>query len=347
MRTYLAQASALYDGKTIEQLKEMKSPKLAGQSLNDSKQPITLKWRWDASIPADSQFTIELSQTEDFAEVQTLACTHFNANVSVQSEPFWNPLMDTTYYWRVVAKLADGSTVIGDAMSFTTEEGFRMIRLAGGWNTRDLGGWETSEIVLSDGTVLPAGKTTQGLVFRSARLQSLTAEGQATVLNELGIKTEIDLRDPNSSSDRATTCFKNGELTYIKGPSTAKAYGDFITKPEVAYTYLIEFTKTENYPILFHCAIGADRTGSLAFILNALQGVAMEDLIKDYEITTDRFVQGLGPNTDFPALLEEFNKLEGDTPYEKARTFCLSTGLTDTQIDCIIQYMRGNLDYKP
>ena len=347
VREYLAKASTLYDGATIEQLLEMKSPKLAGQSLNDSKQPITLSWRWDASIPADSQFTIELSQTEDFAEVQTLACTHFNANVSVQSEPFWNPLMGTTYYWRVAAKLTDGSTVTGKTMSFTTEEGLRMIRLSGGWNTRDLGGWETSEIKLFDGTVLPAGKTTQGLVYRSARLQSLTAEGQATVLNELGIKTEIDLRDPKSVSDRATTCFKNGELTYITGPSTAKAYGAFITEPEVAYTYLIEFTKAENYPILFHCAIGADRTGSLAFILNALQGVAIEDLVKDYEITTDRFVQGLGTSTDFPALMEEFNKLEGATTYEKARTFCLSTGLTDQEIDCIIQYMRGNLDYKP
>ena len=50
---------------------------------------------------------------------------------------------------------------------------------------------------------------------------------------------------------------------------------------------------------------------------------------------------------DFPSFLTAFHALEGDTPYEKARTFCRNAGLTDAEIDCIIQYMNGNLDYKP
>lgn len=340
VREYLATADAQYSGATVEELLEMKSPKLSGQNLNDSKEPVTLTWRWDASVPADSKFTIQLSQTADFADVQTLECTHFNENVSVQSEPFWNPLMEITYYWRVMATLPGGETVTGETGTFTTTAGPRLLQLSGSWNARDLGGWETAEIELSDGTVLPAGKTTQGMVFRSARLQSLTAEGKDTVLNELGIKTEIDLRDPNGS-DKAVTCFKNDEVNYVTGPTTANAYAAFITDPTVAYTYLMEFTKAENYPIIFHCAIGADRTGSLAFMLNALQGVALEDLVKDYEFTVDRFVQGTGPNTDFPALLEEFNKLDGATTYEKARTFCKNAGLTDTEIDAIIRLIRG------
>ena len=80
-----------------------------------------------------------------------------------------------------------------------------------------------------------------------------------------------------------------------------------------------------------------------------MQGVSEADLIKDYEFTSKRLVNGYTDGTfrDFPALLKAFHALEGDTPYEKARNFCLSAGLTDAEIDCIIQYMNGNLDYKP
>ena len=131
--------------------------------------------------------------------------------------------------------------------------------------------------------------------------------------------------------------------------SSAKQYADYINDPATAGLYLKNFTKAENYPIIFHCNGGADRTGSLAFILGALQGVSEADLIKDYEFTSKRLVNGYteGSFRDFPGFLKAFHALDGDTPYEKARNFCLSAGLTNEEIDCIIQYMRGNLDYTP
>ena len=64
-------------------------------------------------------------------------------------------------------------------------------------------------------------------------------------------------------------------------------------------------------------------------------------------------VIGFALMTGAPSGATEYNpdifsfRREGDTPYEKARNFCLSAGLTDAEIDCIIQYMNGNLNYKP
>ena len=49
------------------------------------------------------------------------------------------------------------------------------------------------------------------------------------------------------------------------------------------------FTKladSSSYPVYFHCNAGADRTGTLAFLLNGLLGVSYADLIKDFELTT-------------------------------------------------------------
>ena len=45
------------------------------------------------------------------------------------------------------------------------------------------------------------------------------------------------------------------------------------------------FANKNNYPIVFHCTYGRDRTGTLAFTLGALLGMKKKDLYKDYEIT--------------------------------------------------------------
>ena len=39
--------------------------------------------------------------------------------------------------------------------------------------------------------------------------------------------------------------------------------------------------------ILFHCAAGKDRTGMTAALLLMLAGVAKEDIIRDYTVTTE------------------------------------------------------------
>ena len=38
-------------------------------------------------------------------------------------------------------------------------------------------------------------------------------------------------------------------------------------------------------PVYFHCYAGADRTGTIALILEALLGMSQSDIDKDYELT--------------------------------------------------------------
>ena len=42
----------------------------------------------------------------------------------------------------------------------------------------------------------------------------------------------------------------------------------------------------DNYPVFYHCNAGADRTGTLTFLINGLLGVSYEDLTKDFELTS-------------------------------------------------------------
>ena len=77
------------------------------------------------------------------------------------------------------------------------------------------------------------------------------------------------------------------------------------------------FADPDNYPIIFHCAGGADRTGSLAIMLKALLNVGENELVADYELTMDRYRNGAEPYT-CASMMAAFKKQPGDTLQEKA-----------------------------
>ena len=63
----------------------------------------------------------------------------------------------------------------------------------------------------------------------------------------------------------------------------------FVYQKKVKQSFIDLFeilTNEDNYPIVFHCTAGADRTGFIAFIINGLLGVSYEDLTRDYELST-------------------------------------------------------------
>lgn len=149
----------------------------------------------------------------------------------------------TTYYWTVSA-----GDVVSDMGIFSTADCQpRNIYCDGVTNMRDLGGWKTED----------GRRVKQGLLYRSGQWEKpgaslvITDKGVAT-LQELGIVTEIDLRN--------------------------EAVGK-VTKSAIEIEILAD---ENNYPIVFHCAIGTDRTGYVAFLINTLLGVEKEALYRDY-----------------------------------------------------------------
>ena len=345
-RAYLAAAAAKYDnlgiaGLTDADLTSAKSP--TTKNLYSDLQPVAFNWTLENAkfIKADTKFCIELSTNSDFAQSRVVDCNNFVAGKKNQIEPVWNLMTDTTYYWRVITVLADGSKLVTETKTIHTEAGPRLIHVDGVENTRDLGGWlVASDVTLSDGTVIyRAGeRTTQGRVYRSGRLETLTANGIDTIVNELGIKTQVDLRERNASYDVLSAHGIN--FVQRSDGKTCLDYTAFLATPERAKEALLVFADESNYPVIFNCYYGADRTGALAFVLGALQGVAVEDLLKDYELTTSRYLHR-GGSLDIKAFMTEFDKLEGDNLYEKARSFCLSAGLTEAQIDSIVRLLHG------
>ena len=160
----------------------------------------------------------------------------------------------------------------------------------------------------------------------------VTPEGRAIFLGQFGVKSDIDLR-----SDRECWGMTGSPL----GPSgnwfhiSSAAYAGMQTdggKAQFAKVFKV-FLDEKNYPVIFHCIAGQDRTGAVAFILNGLLGVDVDELYLDWEET------GFwNPNVKFNhrdrfnRLIGGFEKLPGKDLYEKIENYVLGCGFKPADI---------------
>lgn len=290
--------------------------------------PKPVEFSWD--IPAEgSPYTLLISESSDMnnADVYT---------VSEMQTEIYNLKLDTDYYWTV----SNGS-ITSEIRHFQTESSApRNIYVEGVTNVRDLGGWETEN----------GGRTAQGLIYRCGRLNEssadkptveITESGIDTMRNSLGVKTEIDLRLIYDGEVGAITHSPLGEdVNYISCPMEWEGdkYND--NKEEILHFFEV-LSEKDNYPIIFHCNIGTDRTGMLSFLINALLGVSEDDLIRDYlysnfgKIGGTRKVSSLTDSTYYEAVMNA----EGNTLSEKAYNCLTDIGVAPEQLDSIISIM--------
>lgn len=211
----------------------------------------------------------------------------------------------------------------------TSIHGERVISVEGMKNVRDLGGLVTTE-----------GKTIKtGIVLRGSEMSgnyaNITEQGKKFLIETYKIKTELDLRKDSEALDHGVqvTGSKLGtEVRYVH--MSAMDYYGFIKGTSNEADILRVFADYNNYPILFHCIYGADRTGTVAFVLESLVGVPYEDLLADYELTSGRDRE-YRQYAILAAVYE--NKLEGDSYQDKTYRVCKNVfGLTEMEISNIM-----------
>ena len=247
---------------------------------------VTLSWKQNGS----SFYNVYISEDASFENSRVEKVFGYTPTLEL-----YNLIPGRTYYWKVRGTYSNDTSEVG---SFTTKQSaVRAISVDGVSNVRDLGGYKVG-----------SGNVNYGLLYRGGKLngtvngEAVTDEGKATMLNRLGIKTEIDLR--SESDDGGQTQNAIGEnVKYVKIPlgqyanvidyeswrnlGKDKVSGGYDANNKNAIKELFELLADEsNYPVYFHCNAGADRTGTLALLINGLLGVDEQSLIKDYELTT-------------------------------------------------------------
>lgn len=244
---------------------------------------------------------------------------------------FSNLYIGTHYYYQVTAVYAD-KTVKSRIFDFVTSAYPRTMAIDKVSNTRDMGGYLTV-----DGK----HRIRQGMVYRGAKLDDISELGKRQLLQNYGVKFDLDLRSGTEGMSVSPLGSSVG-YTKVSGPYYI---GDNGIEKEQYKDALIEeirtFAQAENYPIYVHCSQGKDRTGTICFLISGLLGASKSDLYLDYELSYFS-IPGKESGTTPGYFIASFTKLydymasygEGSLA-ENIEKFMKDLGITDREIQAI------------
>lgn len=282
--------------------------------------PRSLLLSWEGETFSD--YFLEISEREDFANTVVIKTRKNSYNLD-------NLKVGQTYYWRING---------GETHCFQTVNSFpRFIKIDGALNVRDLGG----------------NKIKQGMLYRGSEFDEhyhLTSEGYRSFVEELKIKTELDLRGESDVYLKDSPLKDKVQIIqYYYRPYMEV----FETRHKETICKIMDVLSNEkNYPIYIHCIGGADRTGMVALYLRALVGESDDDIHTDYELTgLSTYAYGLAEGATgfrsrympiYVEFLEELRKnFEPDTPLSVVvKAFLLDCGVTQECIDKIVKIIK-------
>jgi protein-tyrosine phosphatase len=196
-----------------------------------------------------------------------------------------------------------------DNIALQNEE-HRLLPMDGAHNTRELGGYTTTD-----------GQTVKwGMLFRSDKLSDIS-DIDKEYLQNLGIKRIVDFRSEDEKSEdpdkipeginyvempiRVDGAMRTKIEAVLRGETDREvksflidANKEFVTSYTDVYEGFLRGLINNGSPTLFHCTAGKDRAGFAAAITLIALGVSKEDVIADYmktnTYTAERIEEVLG-----------------------------------------------------
>ena len=181
---------------------------------------------------------------------------------------------------------------------FISMKELRRIPINGMLNLRDLGGYATK-----------TGKVTLYNRFYRSELPEQYNEEMRAFFTENNLNLVVDLRNPDEIEKKACALKDAGPWAYqnisILDSVDNELLSDLVPKEfsryPLGYIYCLGLEKAhpnlkllaealaepDDGAVLFHCAYGKDRTGTLTATLLMLAGVADDDIVANYSVSAD------------------------------------------------------------
>lgn len=281
---------------------------------------------WTADTPTD-EYAVAISTAEDLSNAITYETTETQLHVD-------DLFVDTQYYWQITAKY-ETEEKKSAIYSFKTAKTPRTIYMEGVKNTRDIGGKITED----------GKKLRQGMAYRGARLDQISANGVVSALKTYGIKTDLDLRKAGEGTAGgesplgADIQYFHYSCPYYWGGTNGI---DYIDNHANLASAIKVFAKEENYPIYFHCSIGRDRTSMVAMLIQGVLGVPLEGILMDYELsflTEKGFYDTATPTHMVDTFMNTYSHIASYngayTFMEGCEAYLLDIGVTSEEIEAI------------
>ena len=296
----------------------------------DQPVPATVFWTRDASSTAQY---ITWSTDATFADATTVEVDN-----NIASYEIYNLNPGNTYYYKVTATVGGAETELLSS-TFTTTGTVRMIKAEGISNIRDLGGWNTAS-----GNPIAYGKIYRGAAFKTT---TITPEGIAT-MRDVGIKAELDLRDGSQDGSMSASLLGSDVDYYRTNLAQTASLMTGLTgskdKYIASFNYVLNCVKNDK-PVYFHCEIGRDRTGTLAFLIHGVLGVSKSDLYKDFELTNFSNLNTPCSKGQLDEVFTMIEALDGATLEDKFYTYLTTEfGISTADLDEFRTKMLGLSD---
>ena len=287
--------------------------------------PVHFAWSREEGNGAEGkELKLLLSPDPEFSDPRVIDCP-----ADAQEAEVYNLRAGKQYYWKIKAGEEESS-----AATFTTcDETPTLYRIEGLTNIRDIGGWHTAN----------GCRVRRDMVFRGSEMDThhdLTENGRQAMREELGIRTDLDLRAEAVGKVSQSPIGEDIRFELIP----VKAYAEFMApeQADACRAVFALFADETAYPIYLHCWGGADRAGTVVLLLNALLGVEDEPLLLDYEMTMFSIWGERSRNSDlFRGLMAELDRYGApeDPIRVKAENFLRANGVTNEQITSIRRLM--------
>ena len=220
-----------------------------------------------------------------------------------------------------------------------------------------------SDIVFSNFRELSGGELRSGMFFRGVSPiddRNLRAACTDGLIRNNGIGFILDLADTEEKA--ASYPFFPGsrfEELYAEGKAACLGLNSDYRSPDYAQKLADGFRAMmkQNQSVYIHCLEGKDRTGFVCILLEALAGADYEELLRDYMITYENYY-GINETAtpekyaatiqirfrdmlDWLAGVPDGSELSGQTFEKQAVDYLLRAGMTDTEIESLTCFLRG------
>lgn len=225
--------------------------------------------------------------------------------------------------------MSDGAMI--DSGQLLPEGACRMIRTENMENIRDIGGW------MCDG-----GTVRYNQIIRGYTLYYASAADKRMLLGLLRIRQDVSLQYPTDSNyyepsllgDAVDFVRYDGDLWYsgiLQNDNAGKLFKDIFQ------------AAVDGKAQYIHCAQGADRTGTVMYLIESVLGMSESDKDKEYELTSYT-AQRLRSGTDWIGLKNAVAELSGSTVRDKVVGWLVTKGVP---IELINAFRTAMIDGTP
>lgn len=263
-----------------------------------------------------------LSENEDYSNASQFTLPASQKSISID-----NLKTGRTYYYKVVL---NDETYTG---SFKTAQSPRFITMPGVNNVRDIGGYRTLDGKKVKQGYIIRGSEIDGLVIQSYFLDTNSID---SVMDEFKFVYEFDLRYHTVFTGQNYISRLGGGVGH--NFYDAPMYGLIFSSEydEAVKQIFSDLANPDNYPMYLHCTHGADRTGTIVYLLLGLLNVSEEDMMTDYRFTGFYGDKTYAVNNKLDIVVSGLAGYNGDTLQEKIEDYLINDiGVTPEEIDSI------------